>query len=174
MVPKALHDLRGSTFISLARLKMYASFTMKNLFGLIPDPLRSLWHGPKNSRIASSIVDFNKVYQSLFNVYGICESLYTAAFPHPEGMFEGIYTGKYNVDEGLGVVVFGRDLVSLDSLLLNLMDKRTTQSVKVNVEPIAMAEEEFGVYDGGDLKELREKVGNWLSPGSIQSLRQYE
>ena len=40
VVPKALYDLRGSTFISFARFKMYASFTIKNLFGLIPDPLR--------------------------------------------------------------------------------------------------------------------------------------
>jgi len=36
MVPKVLYDLRGSTFISFARLKMYASFTFKNLFGMIP------------------------------------------------------------------------------------------------------------------------------------------
>ncbi|MHA2128847.1 MAG: hypothetical protein ACW99L_02625, partial [Promethearchaeota archaeon] len=31
MVPKKLYDLAGSTFISLAKLKHYASFTMKNI-----------------------------------------------------------------------------------------------------------------------------------------------
>jgi hypothetical protein len=81
MVPKKLYDLRGSTFISFAKLKTYASFTMKNLFGMIPDPIRSWWHGPKNSRIATSIVDTNKVYHSLFNVYGICEALNITAVP---------------------------------------------------------------------------------------------
>ena len=46
MVPKKLYDLRESTFISLARLKNYATFTMKNLFGLIADPFRAWCMGP--------------------------------------------------------------------------------------------------------------------------------
>jgi uncharacterized protein (DUF362 family) len=161
MVPKKLYDLRGSTFISLARLKMYASFTMKNLFGMILDPVRSWWHGPKNSRIAASIVDVNKVYHSLFNVYGICEALYTTAIPHPEGKFEGTYSGKYNIVEGLGIVAFGRDLVSLDAILLNITDRLIWQSTKA---PIEMAQKEFGVYDREAIKEAKIKVGNWLSP----------
>jgi len=164
MVPKRLYDLRGSTFISFARLKMYASFTMKNLFGMIPDPLRPWWHGPKNSRIATSIVDVNKVYHSLFNVYGICEALYTTAVPHPEGKFEGTYSGKYNVGEGLGVAAFGRDLVSLDAILLNLTDQWMLQNAEVNRMPIEMAQEEFGAYDKEVLQESKMKVGRWLLP----------
>jgi uncharacterized protein (DUF362 family) len=164
MVPNRLYDLRGSTFISFARLKMYASFTMKNLFGMIPDPLRPWWHGPKNSRIATSIVDVNKVYHSLFNVYGICEALYTTAVPHTEGKFEGIYSGKYNVEEGLGVVAFGRDLVSLDAILLNLTDQWMLQNAEVNRMPIEMAQEEFGAYDKEVLQESKMKVGRWLLP----------
>ena len=164
MVPKKLFDLRGSTLISLARLKMYGSFTMKNLFGMIPDPLRPWWHGPKNSRIAKSIVDINKVYHSLFNVFGICEALSTMAVPHPVGKFEGTYTGKYNIIGGLGVVAFGRHLVSLDAILLNLTDGRISQSAEANRAPIEMAEEEFGAYDKEALKESRMKAGNWLSP----------
>jgi uncharacterized protein (DUF362 family) len=164
MVPKKLYDLRGSTFISFAKLKTYASFTIKNLFGMIPDPLRSWWHGPNNSRIATSIVDTNKVYHSLFNVYGICEVMNTTAVPHPEGKFEGTYTGKYNVVDGFGVMAFGRDLVSLDAILLNLTDQSILQSAEVNRTPIDMAEEEFGAYDREVLKESKMKVGNWLSP----------
>jgi len=164
MIPKKLYDLRGSTFISFARLKMYASFTMKNLFGMILDPLRPWWHGPKNSRIATSIVDVNKVYHSLFKVYGICEALYTTAVPHPEGNFKGTYSGKYNVVGGLGVVAFGRDLVSLDAILLNLTNQLILQSAEVNRMPIEIAQEEFGAYDREALKESKMKVGNWLSP----------
>ena len=37
MVPAKLFDIRNSTFISYARMKMYASYTIKNLFGMIPD-----------------------------------------------------------------------------------------------------------------------------------------
>ncbi|MFX0202850.1 MAG: DUF362 domain-containing protein, partial [Candidatus Hodarchaeota archaeon] len=165
MVPKKLYDLRGSTFISLAKLKMYASFTLKNLFGMIPDPARPWWHGPKGSRIVMSIVDINKVYHSLFNVYGICEALNTMSFPHPEGKFLLLLPRmKYNIVEGLGVVAFGRDLVSLDAILLNLTDQWILQVPEHNRMPIDMAEEEFGAYDREAFKESKIKVGNWLSP----------
>lgn len=164
MVPKKLYELRGSTFISLAKLKMYASFTMKNLFGLIPDPLRPRWHGPNHSRIARSIVDINKVYHSLFNVYGICEALNTMGISHPDGEFEGLYTGKYKLADVLGVMVYGRDLVSLDGFLLTLTDRWIPQSVQVNQEPIALAEEEFGAYDREAIEGAKMKVGSWLSP----------
>jgi len=161
MVPKKLYDLRGSTFISLAKLKTYASFTMKNLFGMIPDPIRAWWHGPKNSRIATSIIDVNKVYHSLFNVYGICEALYTTAVPRSEGKFEGTYSGKYNIAEGLGIVAFGRDLVSLDAILLNITDRSVLQGTEKLIE---MAQEELGVYDKEAVKEAEIKIGNWLFP----------
>jgi len=160
MVPKKLYDLRGSTFISFAKLKTYTSFTLKNLFGMIPDPLRPWWHGPKHSKIATSIIDINKVYRSIFNVYGICEALSTTPVSHPNGKFEGIYSGKYNVVDGLGVVAFGRDLVSLDAIVCNLAGLNFKQFGS----HINLAEEEFGVYDRVALRESKMKVGNWLSP----------
>ncbi|MFB0504609.1 MAG: DUF362 domain-containing protein [Candidatus Bathyarchaeia archaeon] len=160
MVPKKLYDLRGSTFISFAKLKMYASFTIKNLFGMIPDPLRPWWHGPKNSRIATSIVDINKIYHSLFNVYGICEALNTMAVSNTEGKFEEMLMGKYNIIEDLGIVAFGRDLVSLDAILCNLAGF----DLRAFAAHIIMAEEEFGAYDRKLLKESRTKVVNWLLP----------
>ena len=162
MVPKKLYDLRGSTFISLAKLKRYATFTLKNLFGMIPDPLRPWWHGPKNSRLAESIVDINKVYHSLFNVYGICEALNTMGVLHPEGKFQSRFFDrpKYNIIEGLGIVAFGRDLVSLDAVLCNLAGF----DLHAFAAHINMAEQEFGAYDREALKESKMKVGNWLSP----------
>ncbi|MFQ6052998.1 MAG: DUF362 domain-containing protein [Candidatus Bathyarchaeia archaeon] len=165
MVPKKLYNLKGSTFISLARLKQYATFTLKNLFGMIPDPLRPWWHGPRNSRIASSIVDVNKVYHSLFNVYGICEAWGTTAVPHPEGKFQGTYMGRYDLVEGFGVVALGRDLVSLDSILLHLTEPWIGIDEKVFRKPIELAEAEgLGIHDGAVLKEAKMKVGSWLSP----------
>jgi len=160
MVPRKIFDLRGCTFISLARLKNYASFTMKNLFGLIADPLRCWWHGPKNSRIARSIVDVSKVYRALFNVYGVCEALNTLAVPSSEGGFEAIYAGRYNIVEGLGLVAFGRDLVSLDAILLNLNDHLMLQ--ETNRMALEVAEREFGAYDRDLLEEAKMKVGNWI------------
>jgi uncharacterized protein (DUF362 family) len=165
LVPKKLYNLQGSTFISLARLKMYASFTMKNLFGMIPDPLRPWWHGPHNSRIAQSIVDVNKVYHALFNVYGICEAIKKVAYTHPAGPYEGIYSGKYNIVEGQGVIAFGRDLVSLDSLLLSLNDPSTRSVVDImNRIPITMAQEELGFVDSREIEDAKSMVKDWLSP----------
>ena len=163
MVPKALYDLRGSTFISFARLKMYASFTFKNMFGMIPDPLRPWWHGPNNNRIAESIIDINKVYHSLFNMYGICEGLNSTAYIHPEGQFKGVYTGRYNLAEGSGVTVFGRDLVSIDTLLLYLTDPSKRWIADLNRTPIELAEDEFGACDEESYNEAKMKVGDWVS-----------
>jgi uncharacterized protein (DUF362 family) len=162
MVPKKLYDLRGSTFISLAKLKAYASFTLKNLFGMIPDPLRPWWHGPKESRIASSIIDVNKIYHSLFNIYGILEALSTTAVHDPNGTLEGIYMGKYNIKEGPGVVAFGRNLVSLDAILLNLTKDWIIVVDSINRAPIHMAQEEFGAYDIETIEEAEIRVGNWI------------
>jgi len=162
MVPKKLCELRGSTFISFSKLKHYATFTMKNLFGMIPDLHRSWWHGPNNSRIATSIVDVNKVYRSLFNVYGLCEALNSTTVPQAEGKFEGTYGGKYNIVEDLGVVAFGRDLVSLDAILCNLAGRSRLR--KTIDRTIDVAEEEFGAYDREALEESKMKVGDWLTP----------
>jgi hypothetical protein len=162
MVPKKLYDLRGSTFISFAKLKYYPSFTIKNLFGMIPDPLRPWWHGTRQSTRAASIVDINKVYHTLFNVYGICEALNTMPVLHPEGEVQSKFFSrpKYNIIEGLGFVAFGRDLVSLDAILCNLAGL----DFKEFWGYFNLAEQEFGAYDREALKESKTKAGNWLSP----------
>jgi len=162
IVPKKLFDLRGSTFISFAKLKMYASFTMKNLFGLIPDPLRPWWHGSKNTKIAQSIVDINKIYHSIFNVYGICEALRTTGCIDPDGEYEGIFSGKYNLAEGKGIVVFGRDLACIDSILLHLSDPSKRLIAKVNSAPIELAQDEFGSINEEMLEDSRRVIGDWF------------
>ena len=162
MVPKKLYDLRGSTFISFAKLKRYATFTLKNLFGLIPDPLRPWWHGPKNNRLAESIVDVNKVYRSLFDVYGICEAMKTMGVLHPEGEFQSLFFDRprFNIVEDLGFVAFGRDLVSLDAITCNLAGF----DLRAFAAHIDMAEEEgLGAYDRETLEESKAKVGEWLT-----------
>ncbi len=165
MVPKKLYDLRGSMFISFAKLKMYATFTLKNMFGMIIDPARPWWHGPNGSRIARSIVDINKIYHSLFNVYGICEALNIMSFQHSEGRFSlPLPRLKYNIVEDLGFMAFGRNLVSLDAILLNLTDGLIMVDDKLNRAPIDLAEEEFGAYNREILKQSKMKVGHWLSP----------
>jgi len=164
MVPAKLFDLRNSTFISFARMKMYASFTIKNLFGMIPDPLRPFWHGPKNSTIVQSIIDINKVYHSLFNVFGICEAIYTLPLLDPEGKYEG-NLGRYNIYEGSGFVAVGRNLAALDALLLYLTDPSIRLIADLNREPIDLAEDELGLAIDKDVfEEAKVKVGDWILP----------
>ncbi|MDH5704040.1 MAG: DUF362 domain-containing protein [Aigarchaeota archaeon] len=158
-VPKKLYDLRGSTFISYAKMQPYNSFTLKNMFGLIPDPLRAWWHGYKHAKLGKSIVDINKVYKSLFNVYGICETLYASPIVDQLGEFLEPTGKRYNVVENLGVVAFGRDLVSLDAIFCNLAGFDMNEFGGY----LDKAEEVFGAYDREALRESKSKVGGWLS-----------
>lgn len=165
MVPEKLFNLRNSTFISFARMKMYASFTIKNLFGMIPDPLRPYWHGPKNSTITQSIIDINKIYHSLFNVFGICEAIFSLPILHPKGKYEGIYSGRYKISEGTGFVSLGRNLAALDALLLYLTDPSIRSIADLNRDSIYLAEDELGlVIDQEVFEEAKVKVGDWVLP----------
>ena len=159
MVPRKLYDLQGSTFISYAKLKNYATFTMKNLFGMIPDPLRPWWHGQRDERLAESIVDINKIYRALFNVYGIVEALSTTLVHHSERMTEGDQMGRTETVDGLGIVAFGRDLVSLDAILFSLLGFGLHHFKGY----VNKAEEDFGAHDKDAVKEAETKVGEWLA-----------
>jgi len=165
MVPAELFKLRNSTFISFAKMKMYASYTIKNLFGMIPDPLRPYWHGPKNITLAKSIIDINKIYHALFNMFGICEAIFTLPLIHPEGKHKGIYSGRYNIYNGFGFVACDRNLAGLDALLLHLTDPSIRQIADISRSPINLAQEELGLEVNMDVfDEAKAKVGSWVSP----------
>lgn len=159
-VPQRLFELQGVPFISFGKVKgirgVFPSLTMKNLFGLIPDPLRAWWHGPNNKWLGRSIVDVNKVYSALFNVYGICEALRYATVSHPEGEVKAPW-GNYNIVRDLNVVAFGSHLVSLDAVLCGL--------IEVNPEKVSylqLGEEAFGSYDRRYVEEAKADAANWF------------
>ena len=58
----------------------------------------------------------------------------------------------------------GRDLVSLDAMLLHLTEDSIVVIPPLNQAPIDLAEREFGSIDKEALKEAEMKVGSWLSP----------
>ncbi|MFQ5833930.1 MAG: hypothetical protein ACE5H4_14585 [Candidatus Thorarchaeota archaeon] len=164
IVPKKLFDLRGSTFISLARAKLYATFTIKNLFGMLPDPARPWWHGKDESRYLESIIAIKKVYRSIFNLYGICEAFSSLSVPHDEGDFSlQVPPMRYNILGGKGFVAFGSNLVELDAILLSITDQLILQDEKTNREPIQLAQEEFGAVKEDYLVEAKQKAGDWLT-----------
>jgi len=82
-IPKKIFDLEGSTLISLSKMKTEVlpfgvSASTKNLFGLIPDPLRWKYHGINHELIPQSVLDINKIYRALFKTYFITEGIHTA------------------------------------------------------------------------------------------------
>jgi len=135
LMPKKLYDLRGSTLVSFAKMQTYNSFTIKNLFGLIPDPVRAWWHGPGDKRLPHNpVVD-------------------------PVGEFLDPMGTKYHVVENIGVVAFGRNPVSLDAIFCNLAGFNMSQYG----DYLRKSENVFGGYDRETLIDSKEKVGSWLS-----------
>jgi uncharacterized protein (DUF362 family) len=83
-VPERLYQMRKGTILSLAKLKFLGrdigvSLAIKNLFGMIPGPDRSKFHGENNALMNQSILDINKVYHALFPVKGVVEAIFTAS-----------------------------------------------------------------------------------------------
>jgi uncharacterized protein (DUF362 family) len=159
-LPEKLHKLKGSTLISLGKVKgiggTYPSLTLKNLFGLIPDPLRSWWHGPEDGRLAESIVDIAKVYASFFDVCGVCEAVSEVTVSRPEGEVKAPW-GSYDIVRGLGVVALGPNLVSLDAVLCGLIGVDPEK-----VSYLQKGEESFGEYDRRIVKEAKAVASEWF------------
>ena len=159
-VPSRLYELRGATLISYGKVKgiggTFPSLTMKNMFGFIPDPLRSLWHGPDDRWLGKSIVDVNKVYAALFNVYGICEAIRHTTISHPQGEVK-VPWGGYNIIRDLGVVALGRPLVTLDAVLCGLIGVDPEE-----VSYLKLGEEAFGAYDRSLIEEAKMAASDWF------------
>jgi len=113
-VPARLYELAGCPLLSLARLKGGWSLSLKNLFGLIPDPLRSRWHGPRDADLARSIVNVNLIYHALFRVFGIVEALTPFAY-YRQGGQQHTPWGDYDLCPAAGVVFAGGSLPAVDA-----------------------------------------------------------
>jgi hypothetical protein len=118
-MPEKLYKYRGSPLISLNKFKQYATFTLKNMFGFLPDPIRCWWHGPQNRRMNQSIIDINKLYSTFFDIVGVQESLGRTPINDPDGEIS-IPGFKYNLHEGLNIVGVGTDRVELDTIMCGL------------------------------------------------------
>ena len=160
-VPSRLYELRGATFISYGKVKgiggTFPSLTMKNMFGLIPDPLRSWWHGPNDKWLGRSIVDINKIYAALFNVYGICEAIRYMTVNHPEGEVK-VPWGGYNIIRDPGVVALGKPLIVLDAILCGIIDVDPEK-----VSYLKLGEETFGSYDRSLIEKAKTGASDWFS-----------
>jgi hypothetical protein len=146
-VPEKLYKHRDSTLVSLSKRKEYQSFTMKNNFGLIPDPVRAWWHGfkekgmsgPNGKRLAKSVLDINKVYGALFNLVGMFEA--------PRGDWS-----TFTRDIGLS-----RCMAQLDAIL-NRLSRFDPESATY----ISSGNGVFGAFNLELLEEAELKLGGWF------------
>jgi uncharacterized protein (DUF362 family) len=159
-LPKRLNELRGSPLISLGKVKgiggNFPSLTVKNLFGFIPDPLRSWWHGYEDKRLARSIIDITKVYEAYFEVYGVCEAISTVMVNNPEGEYNSPWS-RYDILRELGIIICGPNLVQLDAIICGLIgiDPR-------KVSYIEEGEKAFGEYDRRHVEAARRVAHEWF------------
>jgi hypothetical protein len=131
-VPEALFRLRGAPLVSFARFKGPTRLSISNLFGLLPEPLRSAWHGPNITYFASVCADLAKLYGTLFRLHGLVESLSFAVRWDRKGVYRSRY-GNYDLVESPRVVCLGRSLAAVDVLAARLQGQDVRRSAFFDV-----------------------------------------
>lgn len=139
-VPEKLFRYRGSSFVSLSKRKEYQSFTMKNMFGLIPDPVRAWWHGSGDRRLARSVLDINKIYGSLFELIGVFEA--------PRGDGSNSFTRD---------VAISRGVAQLDAMLNHVAGFDVEKAAY-----ISSGNKMFGTFNSELLKEAGARLSEWF------------
>ena len=95
-VPSVLMELRGTPLISFARFKGPTRLGISNLFGLIPHPLRTAWHGPNITYFASVCCDLARLYGCLFPLFGFVEAFDSAVRWDRKGLYRSRW-GNYDL-----------------------------------------------------------------------------
>lgn len=114
LVPSKMLDLQGSDYISLAKLKgdtdYGLSLSIKNTFGLIPDPHRVVkYHGETGSKqLVDNIIDINKIYQALFTPHFIIDGIFSASIMDWDLI-------KSHLLSNLNIIIAGNDGYQVDS-----------------------------------------------------------
>jgi hypothetical protein len=131
-VPKNLLDFRGCPMLSFAKFKGTTRLGISNLFGLIPLPLRSAWHGPNITWFAHVCCDLAKSYGSVFDLCGVVEGLYSAVRWNRRGLYRSRW-GNYDLIRDAGYVTASRGLVAADILAARMQGQDVRRSAFFDV-----------------------------------------
>ncbi|HUJ23270.1 MAG TPA: hypothetical protein VLX58_17175 [Bryobacteraceae bacterium] len=131
-VPESLLALRGSPFLSFARFKGPTRLGISNLFGLIPAPLRSAWHGPNITYFASVCCDLAKLYGALFPMFGVVEALHSAVRWDRKGLYRSRW-GNYDLVLSNGILTVSEGLAGADILASRLQGQDVSRSAFFDV-----------------------------------------
>lgn len=118
--------------ISFAKFKGPTRLGISNLFGLIPDPLRSSWHGPNITYFARVCCNIAKTYGALFPLSGINEALFSAVRWNRKGLYRSRW-GNYDVISNAGYVAASPNLVTADILASRLQGQDVNRSAFFDV-----------------------------------------
>lgn len=131
-VPEALLALRGAPFLSCARFKGPTRLGVSNLFGLIPTPLRSAWHGANITDFASVCCDIAKLYGCLFPMFGLVEAFHSAVRWDRKGLYRSRW-GNYDLVLSHGIATLSEGLPGADVLASRLQGQDVSQSAFFDV-----------------------------------------
>ena len=159
-VPQKLLDLRGAPMLNLAKLKLanagtdavQFSLSMKNLFGLIPEPSRTSYHGKNLAKLPNSIADMYKIYTMLFIITHVAKAVYNTLISR-----KGFYDPN-NPRKGpglvcdLGLAATGLDPEELDAFIVSQFGKDPSEC-----HFLATARGILGDWDAAQLPEVPAK-----------------
>jgi uncharacterized protein (DUF362 family) len=146
-VPERVFALRHLPMISYAKIKYqipkvgnYSTFTIKNLFGLLPEPNRHEYH---DRGLPQSVVDSATIYQALFRVVGIIDAIRTVAVYREPGKnpYRMIFT-DYDLIRDQGLLLASTDLLTLDAYTNRMVGKDPDTH-----EVLALAASTWGPWD---------------------------
>jgi sirohydrochlorin ferrochelatase len=126
-IPRILLDYTGCPMISFAKFKGPTRLAISNLFGLIPVPLRSAWHGPNITYFARVCCDLAKLYGALFPLIGLNEALYSAVRWNRKGLYRSRW-GNYDLISSAGYVAASTNLATADILASRLQGQDVNRS----------------------------------------------
>src|SRR5579859_673649 len=131
-VPAALLTLRGAPFLSCARFKGSTRLGISNLFGLIPAPLRSAWHGANITDFSSVCCDIAKLYGCLFPMFGLVEAFHSAVRWDRKGLYRSRW-GNYDLVLSDGIMTLSKGLPGADILASRLQGQNVSRSAFFDV-----------------------------------------
>jgi hypothetical protein len=131
-VPSVLMDLRGAPLISFARCKGPTRLGISNLFGLIPHPLRTAWHGAAITDFAAACCDLAQLYGCLFPTFGLVEAFDSAVRWDKKGLYRSRW-GNYDLVPTDGLFILSEGLAGADILASRLQGQDVSRSAFFDV-----------------------------------------
>jgi hypothetical protein len=145
-IPEALFPYAGCPMISFAKFKGPTRLAISNLFGLIPDPLRSSWHGPNITYFVRVCCEIAKAYGAFFPLSGVNEALYSAVRWNRKGLYRS-HWGNYDLISNAGYVAASVNLVTADILASRLQGQDVNRSAFFDVVRAELGWDESAAVD---------------------------